>query len=101
MQSSLVVATNAARCALPLSDRSAAALVEAIVTDAKALVPVSVRCEGEYGVRGLAIGVPAFVGAQGVTRILELDLSPSERAAFEHSAALLRTAHERLTAGAA
>jgi len=40
---------------------AAAALVDAIVSDSKALLPVSVRCEGEYGVRGLAIGVPAFV----------------------------------------
>lgn len=80
---------------------AAAALVDAIESDSKALLPVSVRCEGEYGVKGLAIGVPAFVGEQGVTRILELRLSEEDRAAFDKGAALLKTAHDQLAAGAA
>jgi malate dehydrogenase len=80
---------------------AAAALVDAIVSDSNALLPVSVRCEGEYGVEGLAIGVPAFVGEHGVTRILELGLSPADRAAFDKGAALLKTAHDHLAAGAA
>ena len=80
---------------------AAATLVDAIASDSKALLPVSVRCEGEYGVKGLAIGVPAFVGEHGVARILELELSPADRAAFEKGAALLKTAHDHLAAGAA
>jgi len=60
-----------------------------------------VRCEGEYGVEGMAIGVPAFVGEHGVTRILELRLSAADRAAFEKGAALLKTAHDHVAAGAA
>lgn len=80
---------------------AAAALVDAIVSDSKALLPVSVRCEGEYGVKGLAIGVPAFVGEHGVTRILELKLSAADRAAFDSGAALLKAAHDQLAAGAA
>ena len=80
---------------------AAATLVDAIVSDSKALLPVSVRCEGEYGVRGLAIGVPAFVGEQGVARILELALSADDRAAFDRGAGLLKTAHDQLAAGAA
>ncbi|HSW29722.1 MAG TPA: malate dehydrogenase [Longimicrobiales bacterium] len=80
---------------------AAATLVDAIVSDSKALLPVSARCEGEYGVEGLAIGVPAFVGEHGVTRILELDLSPADRAAFDKGAAMLKTAHDQLAAGAA
>jgi malate dehydrogenase len=80
---------------------AAATLVDAIASDSRALLPVSVRCEGEYGVNGLAIGVPAFVGEHGVTRILELRLSEADRAAFDKGAALLRTAHANLAAGVA
>jgi malate dehydrogenase len=78
-----------------------AALVEAIVSNTKALLPVSVRCEGEYGIRGLAIGVPAYVGQHGVTGILELKLSAADREAFDKAAAALRTAHDNIIAGAA
>jgi malate dehydrogenase len=79
---------------------AAATLADAIVCDTKALLPVSVRCEGEYGIRGLAIGVPALVGAQGVTRILQLELDSAERSAFDQAAAELKAAHGRLAAGA-
>lgn len=103
-------ALNAGDTILEMSQRStsyyapsaaAAALVDAIASDAKALLPVSVRCEGEYGVTGLAIGVPAFVGEHGVARILELQLCEADRAAFDKGAALLKTAHDNLAAGAA
>jgi len=77
---------------------AAAALVEAIVCDTKALLPVSVRCEGEYGVKGLAIGVPAYIGEKGVAGILELKLGAADRAAFDNAAAALRTAHDNIVA---
>jgi malate dehydrogenase len=80
---------------------AAATLVDAIVCDTRALLPVSVRCEGEYGIRGLAIGVPAYVGAAGVADILELQLSAAERAAFDKAATELKAAHDLLTTGAA
>jgi malate dehydrogenase len=57
---------------------------------------VSVRCEGEYGVHGLAIGVPAFVGERGVDRILQLKLSAADRDAFDRAAVALRAAHDSL-----
>jgi len=103
-------ARNAGDTILQLAQRStsyyapsaaAAALVEAIVCNARALLPVSVRCEGEYGVRGLAIGVPAFVGERGVDRILELRLAAADREAFDRAAAALKAAHDSLAAGAA
>ncbi len=80
---------------------AAATLVDAIIANANALLPVSVRCEGEYGVQGLAIGVPAFVGEHGVSRILELKLPPGDREAFDQAAAALRTAHHQLAGSAA
>ena len=103
-------ARNAGDTILDLSQRStsfyasgaaAAALVDAIVCNTKALLPVSVRCEGEYGVQGLAIGVPAFVGEHGVARILQLQLSAADREAFDQAAAALKAAHDCIVAGAA
>lgn len=79
---------------------AAATLVDAIVRDTRALLPVSVRCEGEYGVRGIAIGVPAYVGAQGVVRILEIKLTEPERTAFERATAELHAAHKQIAAPA-
>ena len=78
------------------SGAAVAALVEAIVRNTRALLPVSVRCEGEYGITGLAIGVPAYVGEQGVAGILQLKLAPADRDAFDRAAAALRTAHDNL-----
>jgi malate dehydrogenase len=103
-------ARNAGDTILELAQRStsfyasgaaAAALVDAIVCNTKALLPVSVRCEGEYGVQGLAIGVPAFVGEHGVARILQLKLSAADRDAFDQAAAALRAARDSIVAGAA
>jgi len=103
-------ARNAGDAILQLTQRSSsfyascaatAALVEAIVSNTKALLPVSVRCEGEYGITGLAIGVPAYVGQHGVTGILDLKLSAADREAFDRAAAALRTAHDNIIAGAA
>jgi malate dehydrogenase len=103
-------ARNAGDTILQLSQRStsfyasgaaAAALVDAIVCDTKALLPVSVRCEGEYGVTGLAIGVPAYIGEQGVAGILQLQLSAADREAFDQAAAALRAAHDSIVAGVA
>jgi malate dehydrogenase len=103
-------ARNAGDTILQLAQRStsyyapsaaAAILVDAIVCNTRALLPVSVRCEGEYGVQGLAIGVPAFVGERGVDRILQLKLSAADRDAFDRAAAALQAAHDNLAAGAA
>ncbi|MDD2763728.1 MAG: malate dehydrogenase [Opitutaceae bacterium] len=80
---------------------AAAALVDAIACNTRALLPVSVRCEGEYGVKGLAIGVPAYVGERGVTRILELKLAATDRDAFDQAAAALKTARGHLAAAPA
>jgi malate dehydrogenase len=61
---------------------AAAALIEALTRDTHAIMPVSIRCQGEYGVKDLAIGVPAAIGAGGVERVLELRLSAQEEQAL-------------------
>jgi len=62
-----------------------AQMVEAIVRDKKRLIPAAAYCDKEYGVGGYYVGVPIILGAEGVERIIELDLSDTERAAFGKS----------------
>jgi len=64
---------------------SAVEMVEAVLTDQKRLVPCSVLLEGEYGMRDLFLGVPVVLGAKGVERIVELELTPDELAALQKS----------------
>ena len=60
-------------------------MVEAVVRDKKRLVPVAAYCDKEYGIGGYYVGVPVVLGASGVERIIELDLSADERTAFYKS----------------
>jgi len=77
-----------------------AQMVEAVVKDKKRLVPCAVYCDREYGVGGYFVGVPVVLGSGGVERIVELDLLPGERAAFDKSIAAVKdlvAAMNRLT----
>jgi malate dehydrogenase len=60
-------------------------MVEAILKDKKRVLPVAAYCDGEYGVKGLFVGVPAILGAAGVEKVLELKLNAEEAAAFKQS----------------
>jgi malate dehydrogenase len=62
-----------------------AQMVEAIVRDKKRVVPCAAYCDREYDVGGYYVGVPCVLGAGGVERILEIQLSDRERAAFRKS----------------
>lgn len=62
-------------------------MAEAIAFDKKKILPCCVRLEGEYGVKGLFIGVPVVLGAEGVERIVEMSLTDDEKAALEQSVA--------------
>lgn len=68
------------------------AMIDAIVHDRKAIMPCVACLEGEYGERGLAIGVPAVLGASGVERVVELPLDEGELAQFCESVAEVRQA---------
>jgi malate dehydrogenase len=59
-----------------------AQMVEAIVRDKKRLIPCAAYCDKEYAIGGYYVGVPVVLGGDGVERIIELDLAPSEQAAF-------------------
>jgi len=62
-----------------------AQMVEAIVRDKKRLIPCAAYCDKEYGVGGFYVGVPVVLGSAGVERIVELELTDSERAGFQKS----------------
>ena len=69
---------------------AAAQMVASIVLDQKRVLPCTALLEGEYGIEGLYMGVPVVLGSAGVERIIELDLTDSERAALASSAAAVR-----------
>ena len=71
----------------------AAALVEmaeAIMKDQKRILPSIAYLEGEYGYDGIYLGVPTILGANGIEKIFELDLTEEERAALNVSAQSVR-----------
>ena len=65
-------------------------MVDAIMLDEKRVLPCTAYLEGEYGIDGLYMGVPAKLGAQGIEAIIELDLTDDEQAALEASATAVR-----------
>lgn len=60
-------------------------MAEAYLLDKKEILPCAAYLEGEYGVRGYYFGVPVMIGAGGVEKVIEMDLSPAEKKAFEES----------------
>jgi malate dehydrogenase len=69
---------------------AAAQMVDAIMLDEKRVLPCTAYLEGEYGIDGLYMGVPAKLGARGIEEIVELDLTDDERTALEASAEAVR-----------
>ncbi len=64
---------------------SAIAMAESFLHDKKRVLPCSALLEGQYGVKGLFVGVPVVIGAGGVERVLEVDLNDEERAMLAKS----------------
>ena len=65
-------------------------MAEAIVNDQKRILPCAAWLEGEYGMKGLFLGVPCKLGRRGLERVLEVQLTPDERTALEKSAEAVR-----------
>ena len=61
-------------------------MVDSILLDKKMIMPCAVYLQGEYGINGLFVGVPAKLGANGVEQIVEIELSENERAMLQNSA---------------
>lgn len=66
------------------------AMVKTIAKDQKRTLAVSAYLDGEYGVKGVCLGVPARLGRGGIEKIIELDLNKDEKKAFLKSAESIR-----------
>jgi malate dehydrogenase len=71
-------------------------MVEAILKDKKKILPCAAYLDGQYGVRGLYVGVPVKLGRAGVEQVIEITLTAAEQAAFDRSAAAVRELVEKL-----
>ena len=69
---------------------SAVEMAESILKDKKKVLPCAAYLEGEYGIKGLYVGVPVKLGAKGIEKIYEIKLQPDEQAALEKSAAAVQ-----------
>ena len=65
-------------------------MAESYLQDKKRILPCAAWCDAEYGVNGMYVGVPAVIGAGGVERIIEIELSASEKVAFDKSVMAVR-----------
>ena len=71
-------------------------MIEAILKDKKKILPCAAYLDGQYGVRGLYVGVPVKLGRAGVEQIVEIRLTAEENVAFQKSAAAVRELVEKL-----
>jgi malate dehydrogenase len=69
---------------------AAVEMVEAILKDKKKILPCAVYLEGEYGIKGLFVGVPVKLGSKGVEEIIQIKLTAEENAALQKSAASVK-----------
>src|SRR5205823_14163465 len=61
-------------------------MVDSILLDKKMIMPCAVYLQGEYGIQNLFVGVPVLRGAEGVEKIIEIELAEDERAQLQKSA---------------
>ena len=65
-------------------------MVDAVLKDKKKILPCAAYLQGEFGMRDVYVGVPVKLGARGVERIVEIALTPEEKAALAKSAEAVR-----------
>jgi malate dehydrogenase len=66
---------------------SAVQMAEAIVKDHKRVLPCAAYLEGEYGYKGIYLGVPVLLGEKGVEKVFQIELTSDEKAMLDKSAA--------------
>jgi malate dehydrogenase len=71
-------------------------MVESILLDRKRVLPCAVLLQGEFGTNGLFVGVPVVLGASGMERVFEIDLTAEEQAAFDASSAAVKELVDKL-----
>jgi malate dehydrogenase len=65
-------------------------MAEAIVNDQRRILPCAAWLEGEYGMKGLFLGVPCKLGKNGLEKVIEVELTADEKAALSRSADAVR-----------
>jgi malate dehydrogenase len=65
---------------------AATEMAEAILKDKKKILPCAAYLEGEYGIKGLYVGVPCKLGEKGIEQIIQIKLTAEEQAALNKSA---------------
>jgi malate dehydrogenase len=75
---------------------SAIEMAEAILKDKKRVLACACLLEGEYGVDGLYVGVPAVLGAGGLERVIEVELDQEEQKLFDASVQHVRSLVEQI-----
>jgi malate dehydrogenase len=80
--------------------RSIAEMVDAILKDKKKILPCAAYLQGEYGLRDLFVGVPCKLGERGLIEVVQIKLTPEEKAALDKSAAAVRELVNALAAPA-
>ncbi len=65
-------------------------MIDAIFNDRKKILPCAAYLDGEYGIKGLFVGVPVKLGARGIQEIVQIKLTADEQAALEKSAAAVK-----------
>jgi malate dehydrogenase len=76
---------------------AAVEMVDAIFNDRRKILPCAAYLEGEYGIRGLFVGVPVVLGKNGLEKVIELKLTPEEAAALRKSADSVKELVGKLT----
>jgi malate dehydrogenase len=69
---------------------SAIAMAESYLKDKRRVLPCAAMLNGEYGVKGLYVGVPVVIGANGVEKVVEIELNKAEKAMFDKSVSAVR-----------
>jgi malate dehydrogenase len=69
---------------------SAISMAEAYLRDKKRVVPCAAWLDGQFGVKDMYVGVPTVIGGGGVERIVEIEFTPEEKAAFDKSVASVK-----------
>src|SRR5579864_986087 len=83
---------------------AAISMAEAYLRDKKRVLPCAALLNGQYGIKDLYVGVPVVIGAGGIERIVEINLDPAEKKAFDDSCAAVRVLVDiakKMRAGAA
>jgi malate dehydrogenase len=65
--------------------------------DQKRILPCAAYCDKEYDVGGYYVGVPVMLGSGGVEKVIEIQLTPEEKAAFDNSVAAVQDLVKSIT----